>query len=266
MKRHAFTLIELLVVIAIIGLLSMIAVVSLNTSRDKSKISAGQSFDQSLRNGLGDQLAGEWLMNECSGNTVSDASNSGNTATFGGTAAWSANTVSGSGCAASLNGSNYLGTSLNLQSPDVTFSAWVYPTSVSAYNSIVAKELQYKYMIYNGSLFAGTGCNGTSWNGALLTGAPVPVNAWSMVALSVDSVNRTVKLFLNGHQVAQGAGCAPTSYNNNALAIGSDVPFGASNSFHGNIDDVRVYATALSLTQIQKLYAEGLLRPHLAER
>ena len=36
-KRHAFTLIELLVVISIIGLMSTIAVVSLNSSRAKSR-------------------------------------------------------------------------------------------------------------------------------------------------------------------------------------------------------------------------------------
>ena len=37
MSRHAFTLVELLVVIAIIGLLSTVAVLSLNTSRIKAR-------------------------------------------------------------------------------------------------------------------------------------------------------------------------------------------------------------------------------------
>ena len=40
MNKKGFTLVELLVVIAIIGILSSVAVVNLNSARDKAKMSA----------------------------------------------------------------------------------------------------------------------------------------------------------------------------------------------------------------------------------
>jgi prepilin-type N-terminal cleavage/methylation domain-containing protein len=265
MKRRAFTLVELLVVIAIVGLLSGVAIVSLNNSRDKAKIAAGQSLDQSIRQALGDQLIGEWLMNECSGNTAADISGSGNTATWSGGASWStSNAPGGSGCSASFTGSNFLATSLNLQKPSVTFTAWVYPTSTSGYNEIMSKEAQYKYRIHDGALEALMGCTGSGWSHAMyLSNVQVPTNAWSMLALSVDSVNLTTTLYMNGRIVGKIDTCAIASYNANALAIGSYSPVTAAEPFHGNIDEARIYTTALSLSQIEKLYAEGSTKRHL---
>ena len=43
MNKKGFTLVELLVVIAIIGILSSVAVVNLNSARDKAKIAAAQA-------------------------------------------------------------------------------------------------------------------------------------------------------------------------------------------------------------------------------
>ncbi len=260
MKRSAFTLIELLVVIAIIGLLSTIAVVSLVTARDKGKIAAGQSFDQSLRNGLGDQLVGEWLFNECSGNTASDASGNGNTATWSGGAGWSTSNAPGNtGCSANFSGSNYLSSTLNLQATNATFTTWIYPTSTTGYNTILSKLAQYEYRIHDGNLESLMSCAGVGWSYSLyLTGPQIPANSWSMVALSINSVNQTMKLFFNGHEVGKTATCTITAYNSVTLAIGSYSPIALGDPFHGNIDDTRVYSSTLSLAQIKKMYAEGL--------
>lgn len=43
MKQKGFTLVELLVVIAIIGILSTVAIVNLNSARDKAKFAAAQA-------------------------------------------------------------------------------------------------------------------------------------------------------------------------------------------------------------------------------
>ena len=258
MKRSAFTLVELLVVIAIVGLLSSVAVVATSNSRDKAKVAAGQSFDQSLRHGLGDQLVGEWLMNECSGNTAADSSGSGSTATWSGGAGWSTSNAPGSsGCSAGFSGSNQLSSSLNLQSPNVTFSAWVYPTSVAGWNTVIGKELQYRLDIHDGKPRYVISCNGTNWIAqGEATGPLVPTNSWSMIALSVDSVNQNATLYLNGNAVNKGTTCNITAYNANPVTMGL--------VFYGRIDDVRTYTNAVSLSQIQKMYAEGLPAHQLA--
>lgn len=47
-NKKGFTLVELLVVIAIIGILSTVAVVNLNSARDKAKAASGLAYGSSL--------------------------------------------------------------------------------------------------------------------------------------------------------------------------------------------------------------------------
>ena len=47
-NKYGFTLIELLVVIAIIGILSSVAIVNLNSARDKARLAAAQAWGTSL--------------------------------------------------------------------------------------------------------------------------------------------------------------------------------------------------------------------------
>ena len=65
--REGFTLIELLVVISIIGLISSIAVASLNSARDKARMAAGRQFDAQTSRVAGDMALGIWDFDECSG-------------------------------------------------------------------------------------------------------------------------------------------------------------------------------------------------------
>jgi prepilin-type N-terminal cleavage/methylation domain-containing protein len=78
-RTAGFTLLELLVVIAIIGLLTAIVVVSLDASRERGRIAAGQSFEVQLYRTL--PLAGEWRFDETSSSVSSDSSGYANDGT-----------------------------------------------------------------------------------------------------------------------------------------------------------------------------------------
>src|SRR6185295_15809985 len=86
----------------------------------------------------------------------------------------------------------------------------------------------------NGSV-PGTGSTFSA--GPLYGTAVLPVNTWSYLAATYDSV--TLRLYVNGTQVASRAqtGSLPTSTN--PLEIGGDVIYGQF--FQGLIDEVRVY-------------------------
>src|SRR5262249_29132655 len=73
------------------------------------------------------------------------------------------------------------------------------------------------------------------------------VNAWSHLAVSYDGAN--LRLFVNGVNVRTTpmTGSLPTSPN--ALQIGGDSIFGQY--FQGKIDEVRVYKTVRTPTQLK---------------
>ena len=77
--------------------------------------------------------------------------------------------------------------------------------------------------------------------------AALPANSWSYLAETYDGAN--VRLYVNGTQVASTAHTGTISTSTNPLQIGGDSIYGQN--FAGMIDEVRIYNTALTPTQIQ---------------
>ena len=77
--------------------------------------------------------------------------------------------------------------------------------------------------------------------------AALPANTWSFLAETYDGA--TLRLYVNGTQVAATAHTGSISTSTNALQIGGDSLYGQY--FKGLIDNVRVYNTALTAAQIQ---------------
>jgi len=231
MKRTAFTLIELLVVISIIGLLSTIAIVSLNGSRDKARIASGKSFEQSLNQKLGDRLEGEWLFDSVTGGVAADTSGNGRTGT-----AVNATLVSGMyGNAYSFNATGYVDVGPISISPDITVSAWIYPTVAGQLGFIVGKLpvntqwelfLEYGYIRWRG----GPTINN---NASCLEPAP---NVWHYVVGTQSGT--TAVIYIDGKQCV--AATIPAIANGNGnIQIGT---FSGSYNFTGIIDQVRIYS------------------------
>jgi hypothetical protein len=195
-------------------------------------------------------LVAAYSFNEGSGTTVADASGTGNAGTIG-TATWS--TTGKYGNALSFNG-----TSARVTVPDaaslrlttgMTLEAWVNPSVVNAaWRDVIYKGNDDYYLMATSSPGrpVGGGIFGGSYGEAYGT-ANLTANTWTHLAATYDG--STLRLFVNGTQVATATRSGNIATSNSVLNIGGDAPF--AQYFSGRIDEVRIYNQALTAAQIQ---------------
>ena len=199
--------------------------------------------------------------NEGSGAFLGDLSGNGNNGTIIG-ATW---TNSGKyGNALSFNGTNALVTvnnsaALQLTSA-MTLEAWVFPTTVnSAWRDVIYKGDDNYY------LMAMSSNSSHPVAGAILGGVyaeaigpnALTLNTWAHLAATYDGA--TVRLYVNGVQVASRAQTGAIVTSANPLQIGGDSIYGQY--FAGRIDEARIYNRALSVTEIQSDMNTPLIAP-----
>jgi prepilin-type N-terminal cleavage/methylation domain-containing protein len=285
-SQRAFTLVEILVVIAIVGLLSSIIFAIIRGTNEQGRIAKGMYFSQHLQNSLGSYSAGIWSFDEGSGITPKDMSGWENHGTLVNGPTWmcaivdSSYTPSGQGCSLQFDGVNdYVdvgsGDSLDITNA-ITIEAWIKPNSLAVSDltqqTIYARSTTYSLLILsytNGRVYVLQSCNGSSpWNSYYQTPAGVlQVGIWTHIVATYDYSNATVNVYINGDLSTDGSrktGSNCGIYSSKPTYIGSQA--GASRSFNGLIDEVRIYATALTATEIQQHYAEGLERLHVAQK
>ena len=190
-----------------------------------------------------------YSFDEGSGTTVADASGSGN----GGTASGTTWTSSGKfGSALVFNGSSARVTvpdsaSLRLTT-GMTLEAWVYPTTVSsAWRDVIYKANDNYYLEGTSDNASRPAGGGTFLSSPVYGTTALTANSWSHLALTYDKV--TLRLYVNGVQVASAAATANIATSSNPLQIGGDDIYGQF--FSGRIDEVRIYNRALSATEVQ---------------
>jgi glucose/arabinose dehydrogenase/chitodextrinase len=215
--------------------------------------SADQSYVATYQSTAGPPpgLVAAYGFDEGSGSSVGDASGSGNAGQVG-SATWSSEGKYGQ--ALSFNG-----TSSRVTVPDspslrlttaMTLEAWVYPTTVNgSWRDVVYKGNDNYYLMATsshgsrpaaGGIFAGS--QREAFGPSVLT-----ANVWTHLAVSYDGV--TLRLYVNGGQVASRASTGSLATSANPLQIGGDSIYGQY--FSGRIDEVRVYNTARTQAQIQ---------------
>ena len=135
----------------------------------------------------------------------------------------------------------------------MTLEAWVKPTlSTNVFQTVVLKE-QPGDLAY--ALYGATG-NSRPDTEAIIGGSPrtlvaapttLATGSWSYLTATYDG--STLRLFVNGAQVAQQAASGSILTSTGALRIGGNAIWGEW--FNGWIDEVRVYNRALSSAEIQ---------------
>jgi hypothetical protein len=197
-------------------------------------------------------LVAAYGFNEGTGTAVADASGRGNNGSVSG-ATW---TTSGRfGSALTFNGTSAWvsvphNASLDLTT-GMTIEAWVYPTSVTGWRTVVMKEapnsLAYTLYSVNGASRASGWAQVGSSDYFVNATSNLAVNTWTHLAYTYDGT--TLRLFVNGTQVAAAAGPAALAASTGVLRIGGNAVWGEY--FAGRIDDVRIYNRALSAAEIQ---------------
>jgi hypothetical protein len=186
-----------------------------------------------------------------SGSSLSDLSGNGNTGTISG-ASWVAGKYGG---ALSFNGSTSRvsvpsSPSLNLTTA-MTLAAWIQPTvNQSGWRTILQKETDAYALNASNSTGPLRPSGGGTFGGAFqwVSGPTAnPVNVWTHVALTYDGT--TLRLYVNGTQVASTAATGVIETTTSPLWIGGNNPYGEY--FQGLIDEARVYNRALTPTEIQ---------------
>ena len=195
-------------------------------------------------------LVAAYGFEQTSGTIVTDSSGKGSTGTLSG-ATWAADGKFGR--ALSFDGVNDLVTvpdsSVLDLAPGMTLEAWVKPTTGNGWRTVLLKERpgQLAYSLY------ATGDNGRPL-AEIAAGsqrdargvAALPVGVWTHLAATYDK--STLRLYVNGVQVASTAVTGTLINSTGALRIGGNTVWGEY--FSGLIDEVRVYERALSAAEI----------------
>jgi hypothetical protein len=209
-------------------------------------------------------LLAYWTFDEGSGSLAYDYSGNSNTGTVvfdtngGGSGSWIPNGM--------INGALYfdgeftqvtVSNSASLNPVDgITIAAWVSDASGGWYNTprILEKGLsdnQYAFFINSSGslefLVAGV-TNGT------IAVSPPSSGAWHHLAATYDG-SSSISLYIDGQIATQQVANGPMPITLAPLAIGNKPGSGTPRDFfYGNIDDVRIYGSALPPAQISQLY------------
>ena len=194
---------------------------------------AAYSFDEGSGPNANDG-SGNAFTGVIAGATWTSAGKYGNALSFNGTSNWV--TVPDSNNLDLING--------------MTLEAWVFPTSTTGVRDILIKEGS-NVDVYN--LYARNGAGRPESNvfvggtNRAAQGTVLATNVWTHVAGTYNGA--TVRLFINGVQVASTAFSGSIATSAGPLRIGGNSIWGEF--FQGRIDEIRIYNRALTQAEIQ---------------
>lgn len=223
-------------------------------------ISTGESFYMSNPQVEKKDHMTPWVAMERAATTVYDCSGFNNNGTIAGTLTYTSDTPKYEASTIfSENPANYIVTT-GLKQQVFTWTCW--------FKVLGAVEKSYQFILSEGRDMGSVGTNictskaGTGLyldsHGIRSSTATISLNEWYHVALVCDGSQ--MSFYLNGQLIQSKAYTAETDYaqSNDAFVIGK-MSYAYTNTtvyfpFNGQISDVRIYATALSASDVKSLY------------
>jgi hypothetical protein len=222
-------------------------------------------------------LVGYWTFDEGSGTQAADSSGLGGTATLNTGAAWTTNTVLGTG-ALLLNAASAASVSVPDSaaldiSGDLTITMWVKHNSLPAANSWMYylekgqnNQENYGFGAYsdtNGTrlFFEFLDATGTSRYFPQGTGLMLNTTAWRHVAVVFDHTHSQLSFYIKGQLVSTLPVAQSLTVGTSPLVIGQQNISGYEFYLNGFIDDLRIYNRALSASEINALSLVGSFMP-----
>lgn len=266
--QKGYTLVEIMVVIAIIGILSSVTFVAFSSAREKSRMSTAKMFEANKLVRGQSYLVAEFKLEEGSGSVVYDV-HSDNNAAFIGSPVWSDDTYDFSLSKKSLYfpyGSYLqLNQTLGIMDSNFSISMWIKTNVTTGQTYIInnaGSSLGYRFGVGSGRLAFLIG-NGATYIETDCTTKKVNDDKWHHVAISFDRENKKVVCFIDGNE--EGYKNLSSGYYGGTPEGISKIGSGYGSRYQGHVDNIRIFLSSLTTSEIQKLYAEESAQRKLAE-
>ena len=137
----------------------------------------------------------------------------------------------------------------------LTISVWVKFDSAKAHMTFVGKysSKNYGFGIYNSAFYANVHAGG-SWGGLAVSNpyTLAPINQWHHCVMTWDG--STIKLYVNGSEVGSQSKSGSITPSTNETRIGMLEGTGSDFYFNGRMDEVGLWNTGLSPSQVNTVY------------
>lgn len=246
-KNKGFTLIELLVVISIISLLSTVVMASVNDSRERARMVAGEKFAQSVRNQYGAGLVLKYDFENDNTSVVKDVSGNNLDGVITGSYSYIPSSKV-SGRTINLSGGYITIPSSISLNKDVTISIRFKVQTNQYWQRLIDlgfNNSQYLFLTTRSTLnnprFAIT-ISGSGAESIISSSKPINVGKWHNFVMSIESSKNTAILFLDGQEVGRisNLNIFPDQINTSLNYVGKS-NFSWDPNFLGEIDYVEIY-------------------------
>ncbi len=224
-------------------------------------------------------LAGHWTLNETSGSSIADTSGNGNTGTWNdgtGNDVTEETTTGQDGTAIDFDGAGdrvSIGSDASIENVfngGGALSMWIYPESWGGcnYGRILEKAAGitgsggWSLIVNNGggvnpkeniAFFKGHSTTYSQWTTPFQS---ITLNTWNHITVSYsdDDLNNNPTIYINGTAQTLTQNNPPVGTPDSDVGTTMRIGYGGGCGFDGVIDDVRVYNSPLSETEVSAIY------------